>query len=61
MATSVYDRMRHDMERIHATTGKMGNLVEELLELSKIGRVTHEPEEVDFVELARRRRTRSAA
>ncbi len=46
-------RMRHDMERIHAATGKMARLVEELLELSKIGRQIHEPEHVAMGELAR--------
>ncbi len=53
IAAGKQDRMRHDMERIHAATGKMGHLVEELLELSKIGRQAHEPETVAMDELAR--------
>ncbi len=46
-------RMRHDMERIHAATGKMAHLVEELLELSRIGRQTNEPQQLALSELAR--------
>ncbi len=46
------DRARHDMARIHAATGKMGQLLDELLELSRIGRVVNPPEVADFGELA---------
>ncbi len=46
-------RMRHDMERIRVATGKMAHLVEDLLELSTVGRQTHEPQTVAMVELAR--------
>ncbi len=53
MTAGAQGRIRHDMERIHAATGKMACLVEELLELSKIGRQVHEPEEVAMDELAR--------
>ena len=44
--------MRRDMERIEAAVETMAQLLEELLELSRVGRVTHSPEETSFVELA---------
>ncbi len=52
MAQGQESRMRHDMERIHAATGKMAELVEELLELSKVGRVSNEPQVVSMTALA---------
>ena len=53
MSAGRQSRMKHDMERIHAATGKMARLVEELLELSRVGRQASEPEEVAMDELAR--------
>ncbi len=53
MTDGEQSRMRHDMDRIHAATDKMACLVEELLELSKIGGQASEPEVVAMDELAR--------
>ena len=46
------DRARSDFRRISAAATKMEQLLEELLELSRIGRVTNTPEELSFGELA---------
>ncbi len=46
-------RMHRDMERIGAAVETMGQLLEELLELSRIGRVVNPPQKVEFGELAR--------
>ena len=53
MKTGRKNRMRHDMDRIRAATGKMAHLVEDLLELSRIGRQADEPRQVAMDELAR--------
>ncbi len=45
-------RMRRDMERIAAAVETMSQLLEELLELSRIGRVVNPPQEVQFGALA---------
>ncbi len=47
------DRLRNDMLRIHAAAGRMSLLLDDLLELSRIGRLINEPEEVALGELAR--------
>ena len=47
-------RMRQDIGRIDGAAQRMGRLLEELLELSRIGRVRNPPVEVDLAELARR-------
>ena len=47
------DRMRRDIDRIKAASGRMGQLLDELLELSRVGRVVNEPEEFCLGELAR--------
>ncbi len=46
------ERLRHDIERIGAAADTMGSLLDELLELSRIGRVVNPSEEVDLAELA---------
>lgn len=40
------ERMEHDIQRIAAATDKMKQLLDELLELSRIGRVVNPPEKV---------------
>ncbi len=47
------ERVRDDVDRVQAATGKMSRLIDELLKLSRIGRVTNAPEEVAVGELAR--------
>ena len=47
------DRMRRDIERIKAASGRMGQLLDELLELSRVGRVVNEPQEICLGELVR--------
>ncbi len=46
-------RMHRDAARIRAATEVMGRLLDELLELSRIGRQINPPEEVSLAELAR--------
>ncbi len=46
-------RVKEDMARIRTATGKMRQLLDELLELSRIGRVVHRPQEVSLGVLAR--------
>ncbi len=53
LAAGEQERIRHDMRRIHTATGKMAHMVEELLELSTVGRQANEPQEVAMDELAR--------
>ncbi|MDX1377311.1 MAG: ATP-binding protein [Anaerolineales bacterium] len=48
-----HDRMKSDMERITSATNKMQQLLNELLELSRIGRMKNESEVVPFDDLAR--------
>ena len=47
------DRMRRDADRIRAATEVMAQLLNELLELSRIGRQINPPEEVALTDLAR--------
>jgi PAS domain S-box-containing protein len=47
------ERMKADMQRIIDATDRMQRLLNELLELSRIGRLKNEPEYVSFEELAR--------
>ena len=47
------DRFRQDAQRIRDAVKKMQNLLNELLELSRIGRVVNESENVSFNELVR--------
>ncbi|HLF75365.1 MAG TPA: GAF domain-containing protein, partial [Anaerolineales bacterium] len=45
------ERLRRDIERITGATDRMQQLLNDLLELSRIGRLMNEPQEVDFEEL----------
>jgi len=45
------ERVKHDSLRIKEATSKMQNLLSELLELSRIGRMMNEPEEVSFEDI----------
>jgi len=47
------ERLRSDLDRIHAAADKMKQLLDELLELSRIGRFVNPPEEAALGELAR--------
>jgi PAS domain S-box-containing protein len=47
------DRLRADVARIAEATTRMQRLLDELLELSRIGRMTNAPEEVAFDQVAR--------
>jgi signal transduction histidine kinase len=47
------ERLERDVERIRAAAGRMSRLLDELLELSRIGRLRNAPEEVPLGELAR--------
>ncbi len=44
-------RLENDIQRIGEATDKMHNLLNDLLELSRIGRVMNQPEEIDLGEL----------
>ena len=46
------DKIASDMQRIAGAADKMGDLLSDLLELSRIGRIINPPEEIDFVKLA---------
>ncbi len=46
------DRIQSDFQRIGGAAEKMGELLSDLLELSRIGRIINPPEEVDLVKLA---------
>ncbi len=48
------DRMKSDINRISQAADKMQNLLEELLELSRIGRVTNPPTNTFFKDLAQK-------
>ncbi len=52
LAENRQDRVQHDFERITRAAEKMGTLLSELLELSRVGRIVNPPEEVDLVKLA---------
>ena len=47
------DRIANDFQRIANAADKMDELLSDLLELSRIGRVLNPPEEVDLAKLAR--------
>ena len=47
------ERMKSDMQRIVAATQKMQRLLNELLELSRIGRMMNAPEDVSFESIVR--------
>ena len=44
------ERMERDVEKIRGATETMGRLLDELLELSRIGRLVNPPQEVDLAE-----------
>ncbi len=46
-------RMSHDIERIKTASDQMGRLLDDLLELSRVGRVVHPSESVPLSDLAR--------
>jgi signal transduction histidine kinase len=48
-----YERMKSDIQRITDATNKMQQLLNELLELSRVGRITNESETIPFEELTR--------
>ena len=48
-----HERIRSDMQRITDATEKMQQLLNELLELSRIGRVKNEAQSISFEEIAR--------
>jgi len=52
-ATGNLDRLRADIGRITEATTRMQRLLDELLELSRIGRTSNPPEEVNFGQIAR--------
>ncbi len=52
LAQGRLDRAEKDLERIYTATSRMQRLIDELLELSRIGRVVSEPREVSMFELA---------
>ena len=47
------DRLKSDIKRISDATSKMRQLLDDLLELSRIGRLINPPQEVSFYDLAR--------
>jgi PAS domain S-box-containing protein len=47
------ENLKSDLERIDKAAEKMGNLLEEILELSRVGRMFNPPSEVPGVELAK--------
>jgi len=47
------EKLKHDIQRINTATGKMKRLLNELLELSRIGRLMNEPETIPFADLVR--------
>jgi len=51
--SSDHERMKSDIQRITDATDKMQRLLNELLELSRVGRLKNEPVYVPFEELAR--------
>ena len=46
------ERIKSDMDRIIGATDKMQNLLDDLLELSRVGRMTNPPETVSFEAIA---------
>jgi signal transduction histidine kinase len=53
LAAGKLDRVRQDLGRIVAASDKMQGLLEDLLELSRVGRVVNPPEDVPLGQLAR--------
>ena len=53
LAAGELARVRQDLGRIVAAADKMHRLLDDLLELSRVGRVVHPPEDVPLGELAR--------
>jgi signal transduction histidine kinase len=53
LAAGQLDRVRLDLGRIVAAADKMHRLLEDLLELSRVGHVVHPPEDVPLGDLAR--------
>ncbi len=47
-----FERMEHDLQRIRGATSRMQQLLDDLLELSRIGRTGGKPEEVDLGAIA---------
>jgi len=47
------ERVRSDMSRVNEATEKMGRLLTELLELSRVGRMMNPPQAVEFGEIVR--------
>jgi PAS domain S-box-containing protein len=47
------ERLQNDLHRIQEAVNKMRNLLNDLLELSRIGRLVNTPEAISFAELAR--------
>ena len=47
------DRIQSDLQRIADAANKMDDLLRDLLELSRVGRLVHPPEEIDLAQLAR--------
>jgi PAS domain S-box-containing protein len=48
-----YEKLKQDMKRIESAVEKMHNLLKDLLELSRIGRLTNPPVKIPFNELVR--------
>ena len=46
------EAVEEDMQRIAAASDKMSRLLSQVLQLSRIGRVTHPPEDIGLAELA---------
>ncbi len=53
LASGDHEAVENDLERIENAASKMSVLLNDLLELSRIGRVTNDPEPVPFEELTR--------
>ncbi len=52
-ASGEADRLKRDVRRIAAAADRMGRLLDELLELSRVGRMVRPPEEIALYALAR--------
>lgn len=48
-----FDKVRHDVQRIEIAVGKMQNLLKDLLEISRIGRLMNTPVEISFEEVVK--------
>jgi signal transduction histidine kinase len=51
MVSGNVERLRKDTERIHGAVAKMSRLLDELLELSRIGRIANPPQDVPLASL----------